>query len=361
MHSFRILPALLVAMVLPSPPPAAACTAFLLRAHGEVRMGKSYDWHTADGIALQNPRGLAKRALLLQRDAKPLSWVSRYSSLTFNQYGREFPLGGMNETGLAIEILWLSSSRYPKGGPGKPAVNELQWIQYHLDTSATVAELVRAAGRVRILRAYARVHYLACDAGGACATVEMLGGRLVVHQGRSLPVPVLTNDTYSGSLAFLRRHRGFGGTRALPGGASSLARFVRAARGVRRFARTGGRGSAETAAFRLLASVRSGGYSKWHIVYDLRRRQVAFRPAAGGPVQRFAFSARHHSCRTPVRGRDLMGTVAPALRGTWGRYTTALNRRLVTRTFARLGRGLPTALIAGVARYPGLALRCVRP
>jgi choloylglycine hydrolase len=33
-------------------------------------------------------------------DGKTISWISKYGSITFNQYGREFPTGGMNEKGL---------------------------------------------------------------------------------------------------------------------------------------------------------------------------------------------------------------------------------------------------------------------
>jgi penicillin V acylase-like amidase (Ntn superfamily) len=31
--------------------------------------------------------------------------------VTFNQYGRNFPSGGMNEAGLVIELMWLEGSR----------------------------------------------------------------------------------------------------------------------------------------------------------------------------------------------------------------------------------------------------------
>ena len=35
----------------------------------------------------------------------PASWVSKYGSVTFNQYGRELPTGGMNEAGLVVETI----------------------------------------------------------------------------------------------------------------------------------------------------------------------------------------------------------------------------------------------------------------
>ena len=65
-----------------------------------------------------------------------------------------FPLGGMNEKGLVVEIMWLDSSEYPKPD-GKPSVNELQWIQYQLDNFATVNDVLSAAAKIRVSKVYA--------------------------------------------------------------------------------------------------------------------------------------------------------------------------------------------------------------
>lgn len=34
-----------------------------------------------------------------------LGWTSRYASVTFNQWGREFPMDGMNEAGLVVALV----------------------------------------------------------------------------------------------------------------------------------------------------------------------------------------------------------------------------------------------------------------
>lgn len=56
------------------------------------------------------------------------------------QYGRNFPTGGMNEAGLVIELMWLDGSRYPVPD-ARPAVDNLQWIQYNLVRSWITAGL----------------------------------------------------------------------------------------------------------------------------------------------------------------------------------------------------------------------------
>ena len=65
-------------------------------------------------------------------DGNTISWVSQYGSITFNQYGKEFPTGGMNEKGLVVELMWLDGTIYPQPDE-RPAIGVLQWIQYQLD------------------------------------------------------------------------------------------------------------------------------------------------------------------------------------------------------------------------------------
>ncbi len=117
--AFLFLPALLGAWF--AAPSARACTAFLFEQEGQVVMGKSYDWDTGDALVMVNPRGVAKRSLLLS-SSKAHEWVSKYASVTFNQYGREFPVGGMNEAGLVVEALWLRAARI-EPSDARPALN----------------------------------------------------------------------------------------------------------------------------------------------------------------------------------------------------------------------------------------------
>ena len=108
--------------------------------------------------------------------------------------------GGLNEKGLALEVMWLDSTQYPNPDSG-PAVNELQWIQRALDLYATVAELAQAAPSVRVAQAYAKVHYLACDASADCAAFEYIGGQLVITRTSDMLAKTLANSTYAASAA----------------------------------------------------------------------------------------------------------------------------------------------------------------
>jgi len=74
--------------------PSRACTTFCYQDGGALVFGKNYDWNVEDGLVVVNKRGVVKTAMI---ERGPATWTSKYGSVTFNQYGREFPSGGINE------------------------------------------------------------------------------------------------------------------------------------------------------------------------------------------------------------------------------------------------------------------------
>jgi penicillin V acylase-like amidase (Ntn superfamily) len=338
---------------LAAPAPAEACTTFCLSDGAHHLVGKSYDWDMEQGLVVANPRGLHKRALLVGggRD-RPAEWDARYASITFNQYGREMPNGGMNEAGLVVEVMWLDATRAPAADQ-RPAVGELQWIQMQLDTKATVAEVVRAADAVRVAPMAGKVHYMACDATGACAAFENLGGRMVVTHGRELVAKVLTNDTYRASRAALAGHRGSSGERAVPRGGGSLARFVRAARML-----AGRTGRPERkAALAVLDDVRQGSFTKWNIVYDPVALRIAFRTLSRPALKEIDLKALAASCRAGARILDMATTARGDVTAKFTAYSFAANKRLVDTSLAPVAGQLPRGAAWLVAGYPATA-RC---
>src|SRR6266850_694055 len=150
------------------PNQSLACTTFCLVGKGEVLFGRNYDWTVGDALVLVNKRGVAKTATIID-SYKGAKWVSKYGSVTFNQYGRENPTGGMNEVGLVVEQMWLSETEYPKVDT-RPAVGTQEWIQYLLDNSATTAEAIKNVEGVRI-ESDVKVHYQINGKAGNTASV----------------------------------------------------------------------------------------------------------------------------------------------------------------------------------------------
>src|SRR6266850_1892436 len=107
------VPVVLAALIMATGPSgtATACTTFCLRDGNHVLFGRNYDFGIGEGLVLVNKRGVAKTSAV--SGDRPAGWASKYGSVTFNQFGREFPTGGINEKGLTVELMMLEGSEYP--------------------------------------------------------------------------------------------------------------------------------------------------------------------------------------------------------------------------------------------------------
>ena len=322
---------------------AGACTTFCLKRADGLVFGKNYDFGIGYGMLVVNKRGVAKAALVDPPD-RPARWTSRHGSLTFNQFGREFPSGGMNEAGLVVELMWLDSAKYPKRD-ARPALGVLEWIQYQLDNFATAAEVVANADKIRIA-SRTPLHYLVADRSGSCASIEFLDGSLVAHSGRSLPLPALTNDTYESSVAFVRQ-RERRGLSDRPAGSGSLERFARASSLVR--AASGHpSGSPTEDAFHVLESAATPGWTRWSIAYDVTHGKVHYRTLVNPKVRSVSLTTLDFACGTAVRVADVDGDPV------FTDYTRTANRALIEKSYRGVDflRATPAKELEVAAAHP---------
>ena len=347
-----LLRAFLFALLLSALPlnSAFACTTFCLKNRGEILFGKNYDWMVGDGLVFVNKRGVAKVStpVSLADTSNPAKWVSKYGSVTFNQYGRENPSGGMNEAGLAIELMWLDESQYPKPD-ARPSVGVLEWIQYQLDTSATVAEVITSSAKLRI-SSEVKLHYLVNDKTGNTATIEFLNGDLVAHSEARLPVSTLANDAYAKSLNYLRT-----ASADRTKSNSSLDRFARAARRTREFDQQSKSGAdAVNYAFEILSNVAQPGYTQWSIVYDLKRGLIHFRTLQSPQIRVIDTKAFDYSCGTSVKIFDMNSSQSGDVTSQFTDYTRKANRDLIERSFGGTDflKSVPALIKDQLASYP---------
>ncbi|MCP3900385.1 MAG: linear amide C-N hydrolase, partial [Desulfobacteraceae bacterium] len=205
------------------------CTSFFLDTDEIPVMGTNFDWSIGSGMIVINQRGLMKKGMPVSELDQVLvpSWISKYASLTFNQYGRETPMGGINEAGLVVHQMMLREGIYPKPDSRRPVKN-LQWIQYQLDNFSSVEQVIKSDSNIRIQQQeIPGLHYLAADRFGNCASIEWINGKLICHNGDNMPYKILANNTYDDSLRYTKKLQGFGGTMAYePTSTMSLDRFA---------------------------------------------------------------------------------------------------------------------------------------
>ena len=176
--------------------PVNACTSVCLAKQGQLVAGQNLDWFIDDGLLVINKRNVKKRGAWGEH---PAEWVSKYASITPNFAGVGFPSRGMNEAGLVIGSMWLGETKYPERD-GRPSISGDQWIQYELDTCATVAEVLATDKLVRIEDDYPS-HYLVSDASGECAVLEWFDGKLRAYRGDAVKVKAAVNSPYAECLA----------------------------------------------------------------------------------------------------------------------------------------------------------------
>lgn len=248
------------------------CSAFCLKTENHLFLGKNLDWRIGHGFLIINRRNEKKTAFLISNDT-PLNWVSVYGSITFNQLGKDFPLGGMNETGLVIEELSYNPSRYPPAAQ-LPAVTEFQWIQYHLDTSAGVDDVIKKLASVKISPFFFPIHFILADSSGDAAVIEFLDGKTEVFRNETLPVPVLTNNSYENALRYLELMKEQKRNRPRIDRNESPQRFLRLAEALAGKDQIPEHRLVDRS-FGLLNSVRQAD-TQWSIVYDLIHKSVYF-------------------------------------------------------------------------------------
>jgi hypothetical protein len=345
-------------------PPAEACTTIVLQNAKRIVFGRNLDWNVEGGLVFVNQRSMLRRSIVDPKN-NPARWVSRFGSVTFNQAGRDLPMGGINEAGLVVESMMLDDARYPEPDE-RPAVDNAEWIQYQLDTSANVSDVIASDKDIRIAGP-APLHYLVAGRSGAAATIEFLDGRMVVHTGERLPVAALTNSTYDVSVQSIEGktfHWWSWWPWGLPWGRASLDRFFVAAGRVQQF-QSSPREDDVNYAFDTLRGASQGGATptQWSIVYEEtpQRMLVHFRTRQNSEVKTIDLARLNFACKGSAEWMDMQREEGGDVSSNFQPYQYEKNLELVRSTFSQIDflRDLPDSVVEWVAKNPS-ASRCSR-
>jgi len=348
-------------MLIPSS--QSGCSTFVLCDGETFVIGHNLDetFHVP-GMVVFNTRGIDKSSRSLmewvtgQTPLTPrLTWTSQYGSLTFDTFGRDLPDGGINEAGLYVQEMTLVGTQFPEY-PERPHVFMVIWMQYVLDTCATVSEALATLETVA-LDGWSW-HFLLCDRQGATAVVEFPEGEMVIRTGGEVPVPVLCNTLYAEELESLKRHQGFGGVEVVDLQDKTVERFVHAAHMVE----TGTDGDPVDYAFEILETLVRGG-TQWSYVIDVANGRAYFHTAAARERKSVALDAFDYGPDAPSKVLDIDVDLGGDVTDHFVDWTPELNWTLAAAQIANIDRdgGLSAALgqfgntmenlIASIARY----------
>jgi len=298
----RNLSCLSLILIFLLPYKALSCSTFKLQKGDSLIYGHNLNQGDigVPGLIFINKRGIFKTGrtwseLTTKEQLNPSShfWISRYGSVTFNAFGRDFPDGGMNEVGLYI---WEMSENadYPKND-SLPKLNQMNWIQYILDNYFTVEEVIQCASEIEIDGW--GWHFFVGDVQGNTAAISFIDGKVVVHKCENMPVPALFNTPYDRELELLKYYKGFGGQYEPGLNDSKVPRFVKTTVMIRDYKPTQ---NIVDYGFEMLTNLTVNDVPEWSVIFDARKRNVYFKTRINPEIKSFSMDKVDFSNNNPV-------------------------------------------------------------
>jgi penicillin V acylase-like amidase (Ntn superfamily) len=332
------------------------CSSVCLDKKGQLILGNNMDWILGDGMVVVNKRHVVKRGFWYEN--KPdWTWTSKHGSITLTNEGREFPIRGMNEAGLVVVEMMLAETEHPPAG-SLPVLSGSQWIQYQLDTSATVEEVIASDKVVRIEPtdwAGMASHFLICDKSGTIAGIEWLEGKMTVYTGDKLPIPAMVNSAYESCIT---------------NGDDPSERFKPIADMYAAYdtAQTSDGVSYVFSVLDAVADKLSAPFAtRWRMAFDVRAMCLYWKTAENSQLRYVDLKDFDFSCRTAVEVLDINTSATGNVRTAFVPYTVALNHDLVTRTYSLynqysdyIGRQYSRETIDGIIAFPESTI-CMPP
>lgn len=286
---------------------------------------------------MKNNRGQQKYAYGF-RGGNHAKWTSKYGSVTFNQIGKEFPYGGINEKGLAVEQLWLTESYYQDNK--NSVISELEWIQYQLDNYSSVAEVLENLNSLTI-KPIATIHYFIADQSGQSAVIDFIEGKAEVSkkEGKN---QVITNEIFSRSEKYYVLYN----DKVDPASRTNYDRYCQIKSSLSQY-------NVESAekAFEILgrsAEDRDNYKTFWSIVYDLTNMEVHYKSYENTTIKKFRIQDFNFSPETPIQSCAMNSSTFNL-----ENYTFEMNENLLSTSMKMMDITLDLPLAANHQMNPG--------
>jgi len=208
-----------------------ACTVFASKTDGKIKfVAKNFDWQDGKGSLIYTPADQLEHQSI---ELFGFKWKANLRSLSFHldanndiyndehtsENDNRFPMSGMNEKGLTVEVLLLKGTVYPVTYETQGnRLNQLELVRYLLDTASTITDVRTALNLINENKLNLEnrfkhgLHYITCDLED-CLVFEFIDGKLKINGGNaSLRYLALSNIEYEKGLKALPRYEGFSGT-----------------------------------------------------------------------------------------------------------------------------------------------------
>ena len=311
-----------------------ACSTFQINDQQQHLTAKRFDFYSDLGIITTHVQGQKRTALVHEKFVgQPVSWVSKFGSVTFALAGTEFPIEGMNEKGLVAQSLHNYGTVFPESKDGLPYINNRQLVQFILDTASDLEEALTVVRSVHIDPLFPQdQHFFVCDASGGCAVIEFIAGQLVINSRDQLLKPLITNFPYSDSVA----------------GKPDLKGDTRYTRAFALLSKVPNQRSKQKAyAFSILDQLKTRHTAWWEAVYDQSKRIVYFRSAESPNEKSIQLSEISFSPSAKPRMIDIHFLAAGDVTRKMSRYDKKIDEGYVKNILYGFGQEMEK-------KYPGI-------
>ncbi len=283
-----------------------ACSTFQFKVGNDLLFGHNLNEPGMDvpGIIFINKRGILKHGrsfseILTEEGKNPSTalWISRYGSVTINNFGKDFIDGGINEAGLYIWEM-NEEAEYPQNKK-LPKIVHMNWMQYVLDNYSTTEEVIKSASEFQIDGW--TWHYFISDRYGNSASLEFLKGEVVVHKGETMPVPALFNMTYDREMELLKYYKGFGGQYEIDYKNPEVTRFAKTARMLEEYKGE----DPKDYCLNMLKNITVYETPDWSVLIDAKKGMFYFKTFLNPELKFFSLNQIDFSNNTPCQVLDI--------------------------------------------------------
>lgn len=330
---------------------AFPCSIFKSPLQDDAKISHNVDWTArfpdVQGALVLNPAHMKKVGELLGAPVRKAEWVSKFRSVSFSIAGAEFPVSGFNEKGLSMAVLELPESQFPPANDPRPAVGMAQFVQYNLDVSETLDDVVASE---KVLRPYSgslKMHFFACDASNHCAVFQFISGKMNVYRDQELPYAILTNSPYPESALAAKNCTEQSCTSA----DNSLLRFARVSllKTQMDLAK-----NYELQAYNILDVVAqsAGSITQFQLTYDAKNLLFSLRKKGTQDVAYVNIGFSNINCQDPRLFIPITANLSGDLKDSWQVLTKELQTEMAVKM------GLPPAAAALYGKYPFESVSC---
>ena len=235
-------------------------------------------------------------------------------------------------------------------------IDESGWIQYQLDNSTSVEDVIKNMQKIRISnRSMGETHFLICDKTGNAIIIDYVNGETKTYTGDDLPYPITANDTYPHMLNFLKQHKGFGGNQELefrPN--ASVIRFVYVANKIKEY-----KGQQEIVdfTFNILRNIRQPqDGTRYQTVYDITNLSIYYNVSSDfGKIKAIHFKEFDFDCNTPALMTEIQSDKSGNIRDAFYNYDSKINKRVILNVIRKLIDYIPEDAITHITKFTDMS------